>query len=45
MLQKTIERNKRKNRKLWYGYHERKTPTKAEKLRKTERKYRYAEID
>lgn len=45
MLEKTIERNKRKNRKLWYRFYQRKMPTKIEKIRKRERKYRDEETD
>lgn len=40
MLQKNIEREKRKERATWIGYHTRKTPTKAELLRKIEKKYK-----
>lgn len=40
MLKKNIEREERKNRKLWVGYYSRKTPTKKEKLDRIDRKYR-----
>lgn len=34
MQQKTIEKNARKDRKLWTGLYTRKTPTKQEKINK-----------
>lgn len=40
MLQKNIERARRKERANWVGYHTRKTPTKTELLRKIEKKYK-----
>lgn len=40
MLQKNIDREKRKERKTWSGLYTRKTPTKQEKMRKQERKYK-----
>ena len=40
MLQKNIDKEKRKNRPTWQGYYTRKTPTKKEKLEKNSRKYR-----
>jgi hypothetical protein len=41
MTQKNQEKLERKSkRKMWYGYYERKTPTKKEKLERIERKYR-----
>ena len=40
MLQKNIDKEKRKNRKTWVGYYERKTPTKQEKIKKVEKKYK-----
>jgi hypothetical protein len=40
MLQKNIDKEKRKNRKTWVGYYERKTPTKQEKIKKFEKKYK-----
>ena len=39
MLQKNIDKEKRKNRKTWIGFHTRKTPTKKEKLEKISKKY------
>lgn len=38
MLQKTIDREKRKSRKTWNGYVSRATPTMQEKKRKQARK-------
>ena len=40
MLDKNIEKEKRKQRKTWNGYYERKTPTKKEKEEKNRKKYR-----
>lgn len=40
MLDKNIEKEKRKQRKLWNGYHTRKTPTKKEKEEKNRKKHR-----
>ena len=40
MLQKNIDKEKRKNRKTWVGYYTRKTPTKTEKIKKFEKKYK-----
>lgn len=40
MLQKTIDKLNRKNRKLWTGLYTKKTPTKKEKLKKQELKHR-----
>lgn len=40
MLQKNIDKEKRKERKLWTGYYTRKTPTKKEKLEKNSKKYK-----
>lgn len=41
MTQKNKEAQERKaRRKMWYGYYERKTPTKKEKIEKIERKYK-----
>lgn len=40
MLQKNIDKQKRKERKTWNGYYTRKTPTKKEKMEKAERKHR-----
>ena len=40
MLQKTIEKNARKERPTWVGYYVRQTPTKVEKQRKLERKHK-----
>ena len=39
MLQKNIEKEKRKERKMWTGLYTRKTPTKKEKLEKSRKKY------
>lgn len=39
MLQKTIDKEKRKERKTWIGLFSRKTPTKAEKQERINRKY------
>ena len=43
MLQKTIDKLKRKERKTWSGYTTKFTPTKKEKERKAERKYKNKE--
>ena len=40
MLQKNIDKEKRKERKLWTGLYTRKTPTKREKLEKNSKKYK-----
>lgn len=41
MTQKNKEAQERKaRRKMWYGYYERKTPTKKEKIERIEHKYR-----
>ena len=40
MLQKNIDRQKRKQRKTWQGLYTRKTPTKKEKIEKSLKKYR-----
>lgn len=41
MTQKNKEAQEHKaRRKMWYGYYERKTPTKKEKIEKLERKYK-----
>lgn len=40
MLDKNIEKEKRKNRPLWNGYYTRKTPTKAELLKKARNKHK-----
>jgi hypothetical protein len=39
MLDKNIEKEKRRQRKVWNGFYERKTPTKKEKLLKIEKKF------
>ena len=39
MLQKNIDKEKRKERKTWKGLYTRKTPTKKEKLEKMRKKY------
>ena len=38
MLDKNIDKQKRKNRPTWVGYFQRKTPTKKEKIQKQEQK-------
>ena len=40
MLQKNIDKEKRKKRKMWTGYYSRKTPSKKEKLEKLEKKHK-----
>lgn len=40
MLQKNIDKQKRKQRKLWNGYYPRVTPTKADKIDKINKKYK-----
>ena len=40
MLQKNIEKQERKNRKLWNGYYSRITPTKKEKINKINKKHK-----
>lgn len=40
MLEKNIKKEERKNRPLWNGYYTRKTPTKAELVRRQEKKYK-----
>lgn len=40
MLSKNKQREERKNRPLWNGLYTRKTPTKKEKIRKSEKKYK-----
>lgn len=45
MTQKNKEAQERKaRRKMWYGYYERKTPTKKEKIEKIERKYKNGQV-
>ena len=39
MLQKNIDKLKRKNRKTWEGLYTRRTPTKQEKLEKHRKKH------
>ena len=43
MLQKNIERERRKQRPTWSGYTPKQTPTKKEKMRKIEKKYKKRE--
>lgn len=43
MLQKNIDKQKRKERKTWVGLYTRKTPTKKEKLDRVEKKYKERE--
>lgn len=40
MLQKNIDKENRKNRPKWGGYYERVTPSRKEKERKNEKKYK-----
>ena len=40
MLQKNIDKEKRKSRPTWVGYTPKKTPTKKEKIKKIDRKYK-----
>ena len=40
MLQKNIDKQKRKERKTWTGLKPRKEATKQEKIRKQEKKYK-----
>lgn len=44
MLEKNKQKLQRKIRPTWVGYYSRKTPTKAEMVRKTEKKYKGREI-
>lgn len=43
MLQKNIEKEKRKERKLWIGLYTRKTPTKKELLTRMQNKHKRKE--
>ena len=43
MLQKNIDKQKRKGRKTWVGLYPRRTPTKQEKLEKADKKHKYKE--
>jgi hypothetical protein len=40
MLQKNIDKQKRKERKTWMGYKPKCTPTKKEKIEKINKKYK-----
>ena len=40
MLEKNKQRLERKKRATWVGYYSRKTPTKVERMRKSEKKHR-----
>ena len=40
MLQKNIDKEKRKERETWRGYYTRRTPTKQEILEKNRKKYK-----
>lgn len=40
MLQKNIDKEKRKQRKNWVGFYTRKTPTKKELERRNAKKYK-----
>lgn len=40
MLQKNIDKNKRKERPTWNGYYQRKSPTKRDYEIRLDRKYR-----
>ena len=44
MLEKNKAKLERKNRKMWTGLYTRKTPTKKEKIRKIEKKYKESAI-
>ena len=43
MLQKNIDKEKRKQRKTWVGYYTRKTPTKKELEQRQQKKYKKGE--
>ena len=43
MLQKNIDKEKRKQRKTWVGYYTRKTPTKKELERRQQQKHKKGE--
>jgi hypothetical protein len=43
MLEKNIEKEKRKHRKLWNGYYARLTKSKKEKIENIENKYKKEE--
>ena len=45
MLEKNKLKEERKNRAVWNGYYTRKTPTKKEKIRKDDKKYRKINFD
>lgn len=45
MQQKTLDKLARKDRPTWVGYYSRITPTKIEKQRKLDRKYKKYTID
>lgn len=45
MLEKNKQKLQRKMRPTWVGYYSRKTPTKAEMVRKAEKKYKGREVD
>lgn len=45
MLEKTKKKLERKGRPTWVGYYSRKTPTRTEKLRKSERKHKGRGVD
>lgn len=45
MLQKNIDKQKRKERKTWVGLYPRRTPTKKEKLEKADKKHKYYKED
>lgn len=45
MLQKNIDKQKRKERKTWVGLYPRRTPTKKEKLEKVDKKHKYYKED
>lgn len=40
MLEKNKQKLERKKRATWVGYYSRKTPTKVERMRKSEKKHR-----
>lgn len=45
MLEKTKKKLERKERPTWVGYYSRKTPTKAERIRKAEKKHKGRGVD
>ncbi len=45
MLEKTKKKLERKERPTWVGYYSRKTPTKKERIRKSEKKHKGRGVD